>query len=89
MDLLCRIGRHRRVQEAPVWNHGYWFSSCACCGCDLVRRGGGPWRVPPKGLKVTWKPRRVAQVDWNGLIATRPAREKPSEPTHEKDELPA
>lgn len=89
MDLLCRTGRHSRTSEPPVWNHGYWFSTCARCGCDLVRRGGGRWRAPPKGLKVVWKPRHADQVDWNGLIATRPAREKRPTTAPEKDELPA
>lgn len=58
-----------------MWNAGYWFSSCRRCGCDLVRRGGGRWRAPPKGYKVVWKPRIEGQIDWNGLIAKRPARE--------------
>ncbi|HEX5183954.1 MAG TPA: hypothetical protein VFW19_12495 [Allosphingosinicella sp.] len=74
MDILCRAGRHSRGAHAPVWNNGYWFSSCERCGCDLVRRGGGRWRAPPKGYKVVWRPRRVGQIDWNGLIAMRPDR---------------
>ncbi len=58
----------------PIWNAGYWFSSCKRCGCVLVRRGGGRWRVPPKGYRVVWKPRIAGQMDWNGLIARRPNR---------------
>jgi hypothetical protein len=73
MDILCRLGRHDRKSEPPVWNNGYWFSNCARCGRDLVRRGGGRWRVPPKGYRVIWKPRRHPEIDWTGLIATRPA----------------
>ena len=78
MDLLCRTGRHSRTLDQPVWNNGYWFSSCERCGCDLVRRGGGRWRAPPKGYKVVWKPRLQGQIDWNGLIAMRPER-KPAD----------
>jgi hypothetical protein len=74
MDLLCRAGRHSKPTDEPVWNNGYWFSSCRRCGCDLVRRGGGRWRVPPKGYQVVWKPRLRGQINWNGLIAVRPER---------------
>ncbi|HEX4738639.1 MAG TPA: hypothetical protein VH331_13865 [Allosphingosinicella sp.] len=89
MDLLCRTGRHSRTSESPVWNNGYWFSTCERCGCDLIRRGGGRWRAPPKGLKVVWKPRDAAQIDWNGLIATRPARAEAPAAEAGTDQLPA
>lgn len=62
----------------PIWNAGYWFSRCGRCGCDLIRRGGGRWRVPPKGLRVVWKERIAGQMDWNGLIARRPNRKAAS-----------
>ncbi|HEY1606826.1 MAG TPA: hypothetical protein VGF77_14640 [Allosphingosinicella sp.] len=78
MDIFCRAGRHSRTPDEPVWNNGYWFSSCKRCGCDLVRRGGGRWRTAPNGFKVVWKPRREGQIDWNGLIAMRPDR-KPAD----------
>lgn len=91
MDLLCRMGRHRRRAEPPIWNDGYWFSSCEGCGCDLVRRGGGRWREPPKGCKVVWRPRDPTHVDWNGLIATRPRRMTSPPPAREpeRDRVPA
>jgi hypothetical protein len=74
MDLLCRIGRHRRAGTPPVWNNGYWFSNCTRCGCELVRRGGGRWHVPRKGYRVVWK--------------TRPASTKAAKPAPEEHKAP-
>jgi hypothetical protein len=54
--ILCRFGRHAPAPD-PVWNRGYWFSSCARCGADLVRTAAGRWHVP-KGRKIVWKQKR-------------------------------
>lgn len=97
MTILCRLGRHRRTTEPPVWNEGYWFSHCVRCGCDMIRRGGGRWRVPRKGYKVVWRPRRCAEIDWMALIATRPGgltvahripRHAANDPRAQRDQLP-
>ena len=55
MPILCSLGFHRPSPD-QVWNKGWYFTSCARCGTDLVRTGSGKWHVP-KGQKVVWKPR--------------------------------
>jgi hypothetical protein len=56
MRFLCRLGLHSPGPD-PVWNRGFWFTSCRRCGSDLVRTAAGKWHVP-KGRKVVWKERK-------------------------------
>lgn len=56
MRIHCLVGRHTAA-SSEIWNQGFGFSTCECCGCDLVR-SGREWRTVPKGFRVTWK--RVA-----------------------------
>jgi hypothetical protein len=65
MNIKCALAFHRAVLKER-YNEGYYFSSCAACGSDLVRRSGGrKWRAPPKGYRVVWKKREAWQIDWD------------------------
>lgn len=52
MNLICRLGRHLPA-ALPRWNDGFYFATCARCGCNLVRTAFEPWHVP-KGFRVVW-----------------------------------
>jgi hypothetical protein len=54
MSFLCRLGLHR-VSGLPVWNDGFYFSTCKRCGCDLVRTAFERWHAP-SGQRVVWSP---------------------------------
>jgi hypothetical protein len=53
MPLLCELGWHK-ADPLARWNAGYYFTTCARCGHDLVRTAYGGWRVP-KGFKIVWQ----------------------------------
>ena len=58
MHILCSIGMHRAA-PATVWNAGFYFSACARCGREMVRRDRN-WRRVPKGYRVVWRARTRA-----------------------------
>lgn len=63
MHLLCQLDRHHS-SRCEVWNHGHFFSFCARCGSDLVRRPGNRWRAVRAPQKVVWKPRQPFDMPW-------------------------
>jgi hypothetical protein len=69
MSILCRLKRHAAV-PSRLWNGGYYFSRCARCECDLIRRGDR-WTEVPKGYQVIWKQRRGTPVDWTPWSADK------------------
>jgi hypothetical protein len=65
MSLLCRIGLHAAADESAIWNSGHFFSRCARCGRDLVRRHSGRrWHAPPRGMRVVWRAREGRAANW-------------------------
>ena len=81
MLVFCKMGAHS-AGERPVWNNGFYFSSCARCGCDLVRGAHDGWRAVPKGFKVVWRPRPAGYPDWSAATQTEQAPLRPiSRPT--------
>ena len=62
MSILCRLKKHSAVPSL-LWNAGFYFSKCARCECDLIRRGDH-WTEVPKGYQVIWKQQRGGPIDW-------------------------
>jgi hypothetical protein len=54
VSVLCNLGLHR-AKPMPVWNDGYYFSTCDRCGSSLVRAQFESWHVP-RGKRVVWSP---------------------------------
>ena len=77
MSLACLLKMHRAA-PGEVWNNGLFFSRCACCEKQLIRRRGEAWEEIPKGFKVVWKARKGGSISWrpwrpegNGFSAPR------------------
>ncbi|HEY0147489.1 MAG TPA: hypothetical protein VGB70_00645 [Allosphingosinicella sp.] len=54
MTIQCLIRGHKADAAAEIYNCGYYFSRCACCGTDMIR-SGRDWREVPRGHRVVWK----------------------------------
>jgi hypothetical protein len=66
MGLSCLLGRHKAV-PSDVWNHGYYFSRCSVCDCEMIGRGG-EWNAVPRGYKVVWRPRTEEEMSWTPAV---------------------
>jgi hypothetical protein len=62
MSLACRLLAHAPI-PSRLWNAGYYFTTCARCECDLIRRGGR-WTRVPAGYRVVWRKAAGPPVDW-------------------------
>ena len=65
MSILCRVAGHSPV-PSNVWNHGYFFTRCDSCGCEMIGRGGA-WRPVPRGYRVVWRRREGDRIDWRPI----------------------
>ena len=77
MDIFCKLGKHR-AEPSDRWNDGYYFSRCADCGIDLIRRTAR-WRAVPKGYRVVWEKRREGEIDWSQWMRQNRAPSSPAE----------
>lgn len=75
MSILCRVFTHAAI-PSRLWNGGYYFSKCARCECDLIRRGS-QWTEVPKGYQVVWREVEGPPVDWTPWSADK-RRDDPS-----------
>jgi len=62
MSVFCRLIAHRPI-PSRLWNGGYYFTKCARCECDLIRRGAH-WMEVPAGYQVVWREVEGPQADW-------------------------
>jgi hypothetical protein len=62
MDIFCKLGKHS-AEPSDRWNDGYYFTRCARCGIDLIKRSSD-WRAVPRGYRVVWRPRQSWEIDW-------------------------
>jgi hypothetical protein len=62
MSIVCRLLAHAPV-PSRLWNGGYYFTKCARCECDLIRRGGN-WMEVPAGYQVVWREVEGPAADW-------------------------
>ena len=53
MAQFCHLIGHQPGDD-PVWNEGYFFTSCIRCGRDMMR-ADGPWRSVPRKYRVAWR----------------------------------
>jgi hypothetical protein len=68
---LCELGWHK-PRPVARWNCGYYFTTCARCGEDLVRTAYGHWHVP-HGYRVVWQPEPPANAVSAALVRDRAA----------------
>jgi len=57
MSLLCKLGIHR-ADTPGIWNDGLFFSTCARCGAELIRRPDESWTRVPRNYEVVWSDSR-------------------------------
>lgn len=71
MPFLCELGWHK-PRPVARWNCGYYFTTCARCGEDLVRTAFGRWHVP-HGYRVVWQPQPPENAVSAALVRDRAA----------------
>lgn len=73
--MSCKVFGHSAAGRSK-WNDGHYFAKCQDCGADILRTLSGPWKLPPKGLRVVWKPLQEGDIDWqaweDSLLASEP-----------------
>ena len=72
MPYLCRLGMHKPV-ASEIWNAGYYFTRCARCDLDMIRRPEGKWHSVPPGHQVVWRASRDNRVAY--VVPKRDGRE--------------
>ena len=75
MSVTCTVFGHMAGSN-HAQTHGLDFTTCDCCGCDLIRSAGAEWTRAPKGFQLVWG--EFGRDDDAGSVFARMARIEPT-----------